>query len=234
MTFMRNARGITNGYDFSRGTLSGVLAISLFSFAMLTLVAPSMASNAKTSQSVVVAINSTIRPVKARVADIALLREKEKEESGKEALVEYLSSKYSQSKSVVGRIVHASYLEGSKYGISPILVLAIIEKESSLRVSIRNSYDAQGLMQVVPMWHPDKVTELSHPDGLLHPETNIQVGTAILSEYLGRYNGDTDKALKRYSGSAQGYAQRVYGFQAELQDVLDTATALKGLEPVHA
>lgn len=141
-------------------------------------------------------------------------------EVGQKVLTEHLAKKYSKSEVTVARIVQAAYKEAGKKGVSPLLVLAVIEKESSLRPTAANSYGAKGLMQVVPKWHPEKVKSLSHPEGLLHPESNIKVGTEILAEYLNRYSGDLDLALKRYSGSARNYAVRVKGFQTELESVL--------------
>lgn len=143
--------------------------------------------------------------------------------ASKETLTEYLTQKYSnRSRASVERIVDASFTEASKHGLNPLLVLAVIEKESSLQADVSNKYGAKGLMQVVPRWHPEKMDAVTHPKGLYHPETNIRVGTTILAEYLEKYAGNVDRALKKYSGSATDYAQTVKRYKAELERVLST------------
>lgn len=136
------------------------------------------------------------------------------------ALAAHLSKKYSQPLPLVQRIVKAAYSEGKKHELSPLLVLAIIEKESSLKPTAGNSYGAQGLMQVVPRYHREKLKGEKHPDGLKNPETNIRVGSKVIAEYLKLRKGNLDAALAYYSGGAREYAPKVKAFRASLESVI--------------
>ena len=140
-------------------------------------------------------------------------------QKGKEQalLTTYLATKYKQSLEVTHRIVEAAYHEGGRFGISPLLVLAIVEQESSLRPEVGNFYGAIGLMQVVPRFHPEKLAGIKTNDDLKKPEVNIRVGSWILAEYLIQKKGDLRKAMVKYSGNATDYGPKVFRFQSKLE-----------------
>jgi len=142
-----------------------------------------------------------------------------------QALVEHLSSKYNRPSQFVSRIVKAAYHEAYQVGMSPLLVLAVIEKESGLNPKATSGYGAVGLMQVVPRFHRDKLAGNRAPDGAYNPEVNIRVGTTILADYRKAHGGDIRGALTQYSGQARGYAQRVVSYKQELEAV--TARAVR-------
>lgn len=142
-----------------------------------------------------------------------------------EALVEHLSSKYNLPAQFVNRIVKAAYHEAYRVRMSPLLVLAVIEKESGLNPKATSGYGAVGLMQVVPRFHRDKLAGNNAPDGAYNPEVNIRVGTTILADYRKAHGGDIRSALTQYSGQARGYAQRVVSYKQELEAV--TARAVR-------
>ena len=104
------------------------------------------------------------------------------------------------------RMVH---LEATKFGLDPMLVLALINVESDFDHYAISSAGAMGLMQVMPFWK----LELGHPDDNLHDiATNLKYGCAILSLYLAKEKKDTSMALGRYNGSRGKfwYPMRVY------------------------
>jgi soluble lytic murein transglycosylase-like protein len=139
------------------------------------------------------------------------------------AVASHLAAKYSQSESLLVRIVKAAYIEGSRVGVSPLTLLAIMEKESGFRASVVNAYGAVGLMQVVPRYHREKLGKGDEIAQLQEPATNIRVGTTILAEYLRSNKGDLSKALKKYSGSARQYAERVAFYKGQLERVRDSS-----------
>lgn len=139
------------------------------------------------------------------------------------ALIDHLSNKYAQPVEITERVVRAAYKEGEQRELSPLLILAIVEKESSFRHEVVNSYGAMGLMQVVPRYHREKLTEGQGTEQLLNPETNIRVGSQILSEYLGAKKGNLQAALKKYSGNAREYFQRVVRYRDRLREVTKSA-----------
>lgn len=149
--------------------------------------------------------------------------ESEKVTDEQRTLIRYLADKYDRSEQLVRKIVLTAYSQADELGLSPLLILAVIEKESSLRPQVVNSYGAVGLMQVVPRWHPEKLESTDHVAELQEPETNIRVGAKILKQYLQAKNGDLQAALKKYSGNAQDYAEKVSHFRQELKDVISSS-----------
>lgn len=104
------------------------------------------------------------------------------------------------------KLVHR---EASRARLSPELVLALIQTESSFdRFAISRS-GAQGLMQVMPFW---KQIIGQPQDNLTDIATNLRYGSTILSHYLDKENGNLTRALARYNGSLGElwYPQRVY------------------------
>lgn len=129
-------------------------------------------------------------------------------ETMRKALVaSHLAAKYRQPKEAVAAYVDLAWREAAKHpDVEPELILAVIQKESSLRPMAESSYGAQGLMQVVPRWHPEK---LAQRESLFDPRVNIRVGAQILQEYLWATGGVLEAALARYSGDARDYASFV-------------------------
>src|SRR4029078_5054166 len=82
---------------------------------------------------------------------------------------------------------------------------------------------AKGLMQVIPKFHGDKLTEHGGESALLDPHTNIQVGAQILREYLRRF-GETETALQMYAGAFDepnsSYALKVLAERSRLEQML--------------
>lgn len=140
-----------------------------------------------------------------------------------EILAEHLSAKYRKDRETVTQIVEAAFVEAAKHSISPLLVLAVIEQESSFRETVASSYGAMGLMQVVPRWHPEKLADPKNPSELLNPLHNVRIGTQVLAEYLGKKGGDLPAALKQYSGSATAYYEKVLRKKEALRSVLKRA-----------
>lgn len=125
-----------------------------------------------------------------------------------ERLTRHIDRTWKTGRPPARRIVQAAFSQGRRHGVSPTLILAIVAKESSFRPAVRNGYGAQGLMQVVPRFHPEKMRGL-HRRALFAPEVNIQVGTQVLAQYLQRHDGRLDAALRTYSGNAMAYAHKV-------------------------
>lgn len=123
-----------------------------------------------------------------------------------EAITAYLASKYRQTPESVRNYVAYAWKEAARHNnVTPELILAVIQKESSMRPMQMSNYGAEGLMQVVRRWHPEK---LSERESLMDDKVNIRVGAQILEEYIKR-EGVVSKALVKYSGNARGYSEFV-------------------------
>lgn len=99
---------------------------------------------------------------------------------------------------VLLELIHA---EATRAGVSPELVLSIINVESDFDRFAVSHVGAQGLMQIMPFW-----LKLSgQPNGNLFNElTNLRLGCTILKYYLQRSHGDIREALQRYNGATVG------------------------------
>lgn len=89
-------------------------------------------------------------------------------------------------------------------GLSPELVLALIEVESAFDRFAVSRVGAQGLMQVMPFWK-NEIGRSS--DNLTNNKTNLAYGCRILQYYLEREDGALHEALAAYNGSS---GSRVY------------------------
>jgi len=120
-------------------------------------------------------------------------------------------------------ITRAAFMAAQARGIDPTLVLAIVAVESKFKPGAVNpATGAKGLMQIMPQWHRAKILDVGGESSLMLIAPNIDVGAAILSEYLDAGGGDIEDALGRYLGTAGGdrYVKRVHVEMAHLTRVM--------------
>lgn len=100
------------------------------------------------------------------------------------------------------RMLRLIHREAKKAQLEPELVLAVIEIESAFDPYAVSRVGAQGMMQVMPFWKK----EIGRPDdNLIHLETNLRYGCAILKYYINKEDGRIANALARYNGSYGSY-----------------------------
>lgn len=137
-------------------------------------------------------------------------------EQRKRDITAYLAAKYKKQTLVVRNYVDLAFHEADKHpDVEPELILAIIQKESSMGHKLHSNYGAEGVMQVVRRFHKEKV---AHKESLMNPKVNIRVGAKILQEYIAQ-KGDIRPALVKYSGNADGYADFVLREKAVLKSI---------------
>lgn len=151
----------------------------------------------------------------------------------KAAMVDHITtdSNYKVAGAEALRIVNAVFTNAKRLGLDPYLIFSIIRQESRYKSTAKSSYGAVGIMQVVPRFHRDKLKGRS-PSNI---ETNIEVGTQILSDCLNRSKGNVYNSLRCYSGNARNYATHIknglalarkadvaFRFKNELPIVTDT------------
>src|SRR5437879_13083630 len=92
--------------------------------------------------------------------------------------------------------------------------------ESRYNPVAESQVGAKGLMQVMPKFHLDKLSDHGGEHAVLEPEVNIVVGARILREYQRRL-GDTEAALQMYAGAydepTAQYANKVFAERARLR-----------------
>jgi len=96
---------------------------------------------------------------------------------------------------------------GLRYGIDPLLLYAIAERESSLNPAAINnespSSRAIGLMQIHSFWFPHlKQYGISEND-LLSPCTNIMVGAWVLAQQIKIFGNNWEAVGAYYAGTSK-------------------------------
>ena len=99
------------------------------------------------------------------------------------------------------------HYEANRAGLSPEVVLSVIDVESNFNQYAISTAGARGLMQVMPFW----LKEIGEPgDSLFRLQTNLRLGCTILKYYLDKEKGNLHAALKRYNGTRErGYPLKV-------------------------
>jgi soluble lytic murein transglycosylase-like protein len=139
------------------------------------------------------------------------------------ALSRDIARRFHLAESAAVSITHAAFTAARVRGIDPTLVLAVAAVESKFKPrAVNQASGAKGLMQVLPKWHQEKVLGVGGEPSLLLIAPNINVGAAILAEYLEAEDGNIEDALGHYLGSAGAdhYTKLVRREMAHLTRVL--------------
>jgi hypothetical protein len=131
----------------------------------------------------------------------------------------YASRKYRVSAEALEPSFLAAQMAARESGLDPLLIVAVISIESRFNPYAESAAGAQGLMQVVPRWHQDKIPSAFGTKALFDPETNIRVGTQILRESI-RSEGGLIAGLQQFAGAGDDpeldYANKVLAQKREL------------------
>jgi hypothetical protein len=144
-----------------------------------------------------------------------------------DALAMLVAKRYRIANETTRDLVAAAYREGRRVELDPLLIVAIIAVESRFNPIAESDAGAQGLMQVIPSHHKDRM-EAAGVGSLLDPHDNIRLGAQILKEYIRR--GGTEVAgLQIYNGSTadatHAYAVKVLGERQRLQQAIQRLRA---------
>ena len=134
----------------------------------------------------------------------------------------HLSRRYGVVPDMAEEWVSAAHVASERMGVDPLLVLAVIAVESGFNPNAQSRSGAQGLMQVVPRFHEDKLDEHGGRGAVFDPTVNILVGTRILEQYIRRMG--LEAGLQRYNGASSDatarYAHKVLAERERLQLVI--------------
>ncbi|MES2614760.1 MAG: lytic transglycosylase domain-containing protein [Bdellovibrionota bacterium] len=82
--------------------------------------------------------------------------------------------------------------------VDPIFTLALMRQESAFDENARSFANARGLMQVLP--NTAKTVRRSvRPNDLYNPDTNIELGDALLEKLFRKYDGKSEYVLASYN-----------------------------------
>lgn len=84
--------------------------------------------------------------------------------------------------------------------LDPMLLVAVISIESRFNPFSESVVGAQGLMQIMPRYHQDKVPEGAGKLAFFDPVINVQAGAQILQESI-RSQGGLVAGLQQYGGA---------------------------------
>lgn len=118
-----------------------------------------------------------------------------------ERVASAISKRYHVAPVVVGALIKAAQREGQANRIDPLMILAVITVESGFNPFLESGQGAQGLMQIIPKYHADKIGPDKGPAAMFDPAENIRVGTMILRAFM-NHAGSTEEALQLYGGAA--------------------------------
>ena len=130
----------------------------------------------------------------------------------------YIAKRYQVSAVALEPLLAAAQQTGRSVGVDPLLLVAVMAIESRFNPFAESPMGAQGLMQVIPKWHPDKIDVKSDKGAMFDPDTNIRVGALVLKEYI-QSTGSVERALQQYNGSSDPtapYANKVMAVKAAL------------------
>jgi hypothetical protein len=124
-----------------------------------------------------------------------------------ERVRDWVARRYQVSVDALEPVLAAAEEAGRNRGIDPLLIVAIMAIESGFNPRAVSGMGAQGLMQVIPRYHQDKIGSGRGKNALFDPEFNVHVGTQVLHEGLQRY-GSLQQALQYYNGSMRDPLRR--------------------------
>lgn len=137
--------------------------------------------------------------------------------------LDYVSRRYHVSTEALQPIFATAQAAGHDLRLDPLLIIAVIGVESGFNPFSQSVVGAQGLMQVMPRFHMDKLPELSEQASFLDPVTNVQVGAKVLKESIRRYGGLED-GLQQFGGATNDperrYASRVLAEKQRLEQAV--------------
>lgn len=145
--------------------------------------------------------------------------------------LDYVTRRYRVSQAALLPVFEAAQVTGRKRGLDPLLIVAVIGIESGFNPLAESSMGAQGLMQVIPRFHKDKVPQGAGDSPFLDPVTNVQVGVQVLQESI-RRSGGLVAGLQQYGGSSDAdgaYASRVLAEKQRLEQVARRRITVAGV-----
>jgi len=198
--------GFRRAFGWARGILALLgLAVS-FALAFPTVRDAVLQPPALAEAAVAVADAQPAAVINTAVEQAAVAEE----DPEQRALAEFIAKRYRVAEQAITGIVSSAYRAGAEHRVDPLLILAVVAVESRFNPVAESVFGAKGLMQVLPKYHREKLSQHGGETALLEPDVNIRVGTQILREYL-RRSGETEGALQMYLGGADEAASLYTG-----------------------
>ena len=109
----------------------------------------------------------------------------------------------------ISSVVAAIDRQAARFGIDPLLVVAVIASENpDLNPTAKSPVGARGIMQVMPQWR--RAFRATCGDNLLSVETNVCFGVRVLQTHIEDARGSLERGLLAYVGCRKDIACRQY------------------------
>ena len=132
----------------------------------------------------------------------------------------YVSRRYHVAGEALQPVFLAVQSAARDLRLDPLLILAVIGVESAFNPFAQSVSGAQGLMQVIPRYHVDKLPGLPEPAAFFDPVVNVHVGARVLDESIRRYGG-VEEGLQQFAGALDDpdrrYAAKVLAERERLE-----------------
>jgi hypothetical protein len=114
--------------------------------------------------------------------------------------LDYVARRYRVSDEALHPIFATAQSAARELRLDPLLIIAVIGIESRFNPFSQSVVGAQGLMQVMPRYHQDKLPEDAGELPFIDPMTNVQVGAKVLKESIRRF-GSLEAGLQQFGGA---------------------------------
>lgn len=141
------------------------------------------------------------------------------------SVLNHVSRRFKVAAATLEPIFAAAQDAGAEHGIDPLLIISVMGIESGFNPFAESSMGAQGLMQVIPRFHLDKVPADAGELPFLDPVTNVRIGVDVLREAI-RMRGSLVAGLQQYGGSSDpnaAYANKVLAEKQRLERIAGRA-----------
>lgn len=132
---------------------------------------------------------------------------------------DWVSKRYRVSSVVLEPVLMQAEDSARQAGLDPLLIVAMMAVESGFNPYAESHMGAQGLMQVIPRYHMDKIGEHAGEHALFDPVLNVHVGTLVLAEGVQRF-GSLQAGLQYYGGARNDpnatYAKKVFAMKRKI------------------
>lgn len=136
------------------------------------------------------------------------------------AVLDQVTQRYRVSPEALLPAFEAAQAAGRELRLDPLLIVAVISIESRFNPISQSPMGAQGLMQIIPRYHQEKLPKDAGSRAFFDPVTNVQIGARILHESIQRQGGLME-GLQHYAGAVddteQTYANKVIAEKNRLE-----------------
>jgi soluble lytic murein transglycosylase-like protein len=136
------------------------------------------------------------------------------------AALDYASRRYRVSQDALEPVFMAVQKTAREFTLDPLLIVAVIAVESRFNPLSQSESGAQGLMQLIPRYHRDKLPAGAGKLPFFDPVINVRVGTMALRDFI-RRGGGVVAGLQLFSGETadpgQSYSARVLAEKDRLE-----------------